>query len=211
MTTDAQGQAITLVSRHSSRTTIAPPGATVTTFTQVGADGTSTVSVQTLRKYLINSPVYIADRVEEPVTTTNAQGIGTTSTSTAGSVFITIPPSRGLTTYSVFPPGAYWSTTSVSTNTHDSSGHPILGPWPGCWFCPPGSHGYILLGFLPGVYPPGGSVLCNFSERNIMTVFQTPTSTPWPYSCATRPHQTVSFPHDTARWRSNLCERAVNK
>lgn len=61
----------------------------------------------------------------------------------------------GLPTYSTFPPGLTWYSTSVASNTHDSSGHPIFGPWPRCWFCPPGSHG-IGINFPPGVYPPGG-------------------------------------------------------
>lgn len=93
----------------------------------------------------------------------------TTGTNSVGSVFtgtITEGPTQissaiaGLKTYTTFPSGVSWSTTSVATNTHDSQGHPVLGPWPLCWFCPPGTHGIVLFGWPgPGVYPGGGQVL----------------------------------------------------
>ncbi|KAK4565366.1 hypothetical protein LTR86_003983 [Recurvomyces mirabilis] len=68
----------------------------------------------------------------------------------------TPPPTSSLSTYTVFPPGVSWYTTSVPSNTHDPSHHPVLAPWPQCWFCPPGSHGIVLINIGPGVYPPGG-------------------------------------------------------
>lgn len=98
--------------------------------------------------------------------------IVTTGTNSAGSVFtgtITEEPTStssaitGLTTYTAFPTSVSWSTTSVASNTHDSSGHPVLGPWPACWFCPPGSNGIVLFGWPgPGVYPGGGRVSLSF-------------------------------------------------
>jgi hypothetical protein len=105
-------------------------------------------------------PTVIGGITETLILTTgyNSAGSAVTGTITEGPT-TTTSAIVGLTTYSTFPPGISWSTTSVATNTHDSSGDPVIGPWPGCWFCPPGSNGIVLFGWPgPGVYGGGGRV-----------------------------------------------------
>lgn len=90
--------------------------------------------------------------------------VRTTATNSNGSLFVgtitkgptTTPTSyMGLITYTELPPSISTYSTSVSHNTHDSGGFPVLGPWPGCWFCPPGSHG-IQIHLPHGIFPGGG-------------------------------------------------------
>lgn len=93
----------------------------------------------------------------------------TTATDSSGSVVIGLitqdstPSPTGmvisdLPSYTSFPPSVTWESISVESNTHGPGGHPILAPWPICWFCPPGSKGLELIGFPgPGVFPPPGS------------------------------------------------------
>ena len=91
-------------------------------------------------------------------TTATYSGSTYTGTITQAPTTTSGTPPPGLTTITNFNYSTVsWATTSVQSNTRDSSGHPVLGPWPICWFCPPGSHGFVLFGFnLPGIYPPGG-------------------------------------------------------
>ena len=99
--------------------------------------------------------------------TTNLEVLTTTATDSAGSSvvgFITkqsTTASEDLTTSDLptlteFPTSVSYQTTSVGYNTRDDDGHPVLGPWPLCWFCPPGSKGTVIVGLPPGpgVYPP---------------------------------------------------------
>ncbi|KFY81732.1 hypothetical protein V498_08700 [Pseudogymnoascus sp. VKM F-4517 (FW-2822)] len=122
--------------------TLGPPSAssgTVTTVTTTRPDGQSTTYIETL----------------VPTTATDSAGHVVTGTITKGPT-ATSTDDPALITYTTFPPGVSASSTSVTHNTHDSQGNPILGPWPGCWFCPPGSFGWKLFGIGPGVFPRGG-------------------------------------------------------
>ncbi len=115
-----------------------PPGATVTTVTSTDSNGATTVYPETL---VLTTAT---DSGGQVYTGTFTEGPGPTNTQT---------PDPTLTTYTTFPSGVSWSSTSVASNTHDLHGHPVLGPWPHCWFCPPGSNGIVLFGIGPGVYP----------------------------------------------------------
>jgi len=99
--------------------------------------------------------------------TSNAEVLTTTATDSAGSTvvgFITKESTTAsenlatsnLPTFTEFPISVSYESTSVGYNTRDPEGHPVLGPWPLCWFCPPGSEGTVIIGLPPGpgVYPP---------------------------------------------------------
>ncbi|KAK0250727.1 hypothetical protein LTR01_006298 [Friedmanniomyces endolithicus] len=69
----------------------------------------------------------------------------------------TSPDLGPLTTYTGYPPEFTWyfTSSSVARNTHDPQHHPVLPPWPLCFFCPPHLHlGGIVLKLPPGIYPP---------------------------------------------------------
>ncbi|KAK1070291.1 hypothetical protein LTR74_004207 [Friedmanniomyces endolithicus] len=69
----------------------------------------------------------------------------------------TSPDPGPLTTYTGYPPEFTWyfTSSSVAHNTHDPQHHPVLPPWPLCFFCPPHLHlGGIVLKLPPGIYPP---------------------------------------------------------
>ncbi|OBT81590.1 hypothetical protein VE02_09998 [Pseudogymnoascus sp. 03VT05] len=114
-------------------------GGIVTAVTTTGSNGQSTTFTEIL------VPTTATDSAGNVVTGTITEGLTTTSTD-----------NPALITYTTFPPGASVESTSVTHNTHDAQGHPVLGPWPGCWFCPPGSFGWKLFGIGPGVFPHGG-------------------------------------------------------
>lgn len=93
----------------------------------------------------------------EIITATDSQGSTLVGTLTKGPS----PSSTDIATSSLqtlnFPPSISFTSTSVRANTHDSDGHPVLGPWPLCWFCPPGSDGIVLGGLSgPGIFTPTG-------------------------------------------------------
>jgi len=132
-TTDAQGRPTTSTSTQAAglpggnSSNGSPLGDTVTTVTTTDMNGQATTYPETL----------------VPTTTTDSSGRIYTGTITEAPE-TTYPPNPSLTTFTTFPSGISWSTTSAASNTYDSNGYPVLGPWPLCWFCPPGSNGIVL-------------------------------------------------------------------
>ena len=142
-TTNSKGSTITATSTEVGffPTPSSAPFQTTTIVTTTGADGRPTVITETLRP-----------------TTATYRGTTYTGTITQAPSNPTSAGTTPLVYASTFPsgPGVSYSYTSVTTNTHSGS-NPILGPWPLCWFCPPGSNGIVLFGFSFGtIYPPGG-------------------------------------------------------
>lgn len=112
------------------------------------------------------TPQVLTSQSDTIVPTTGSTAWITTATDSVGSIILgtisqesipttlsTIPTS--LVTYTEFPSSVSFDSTSVSFNTHDPEGHPVLAPWPACWFCPPGTGGFKIVGIPgPGVFPP---------------------------------------------------------
>lgn len=120
----------------------------------------------TLESTVVTSVQGPTSTTMDSIVSTNLEFEVISATDSSGSIIvgtITIGPQSSLNqasdlqTYTVFPPSVSFSSTSVESNTHDSDGYPVLGPWPLCWSCPPGSNGIILRGFPgPGIFPPAG-------------------------------------------------------